>query len=250
MQVFCKYSEELELFLIQAVEYVISIYGNNLELDRLKAVELVRKEDYTYSTDGKTCDNGTKIVVTSRLYELLPNLDLQKLHGNEDFEALINTLYHEMIHVTDWKNMPILYSVVDEMDNSRYHLPGLFWLEYIAEKRSCVVERTSKMDLCEDFVNRNWRSYEFNYEDANEKNFYYLLKVIPYFMARTHDCKIRIEYLHKMKNTILRHFIEELDSEISNLERIGYFDDPEKLSGLYDVMDKYFRKFRRTFRYM
>lgn len=34
---------------------------------------------------------------------------------------------------------------------------------------------------------------------------------------------------------------------MENLEKILPFDEPDKLSGLYDIMDKYYKKFRHTY---
>ena len=142
MEIVCKYNKDLEIFLKQVVQYVIDNYGDNLKLNKLKIIELVKKEEFAYSTDGKTCDDGTKIIVTSRLYELLPTLNLQQLQGDENLEALINTLYHEMIHVTDWNNMPNLYSAVITMNNSKHYLPGLFWLVQRNKFLKCIFAMT------------------------------------------------------------------------------------------------------------
>lgn len=72
-------------------------------------------------------------------------------------------------------------------------------------------------------------------------------KVIPYFLARTIDLNIRKKYQGKIKNVLLDDYIRELRAEVENLEKILPFDEPDKLSGLYDIMDKYYKKFRHTY---
>lgn len=238
----------MQLFLCCTVEYVLEYYGASLKLDNLKTIELVPKETFSYSTDGKTCENGTKILVTSRLYELLPTLNITKLHDNPDFKMIINTLYHEMGHVNDWFQMPTLYSIVEEMNDAKHALPGLVWLEYIAEKRSCSTNLVPYTEFCDDFVSRRWNSNQFNYQQASERNFYYLIKSIPYFLARTLDSDLRLNYLSRMKNLLLKQFIEEIDAELNRLEYLPFFDTPEQLEPLYYILDTYFRKFRNTFK--
>lgn len=248
MQILCQYNQSMQLFLCHTVEYVLEYYGSNLQLDKLKAIELVPKETFSYATDGKTCEKGTKIIVTSQLYELLPTLNITNLHDNPNFKMIINTLYHEMGHVNDWLQMPILYSIVEEMDDAKHALPGLIWLEYIAEKRSCSTNLVPYTEFCDDFVSRRWNSNQFDYQQANERNFYYLIKSIPYFLARTLDSNLRLNYLSRMKNLLLKQFIEEIDTELYRLEHIPFFDTPKELEPLYLILDTYFRKFRSTFK--
>ena len=43
---------------------------------------------------------------------------------------IVNTLYHELGHISDWKDYPKLYSVADAIDNVKNGLPAFLWLEY------------------------------------------------------------------------------------------------------------------------
>lgn len=44
-------------------------------------------------------------MITSRLYDILPCLSIEKLENNPNFKMIVNTLYHEMGHITDWENI-------------------------------------------------------------------------------------------------------------------------------------------------
>lgn len=103
------------------------------------------------------------------------------------------------------------------------------------------------MEFCNQFVQRQWHAYYSSFDDLKESNFFYLNKVIPYFLARTIDLNIRKKYQGKIKNVLLDDYIRELRAEVENLEKILPFDEPDKLSGLYDIMDKYYKKFRHTY---
>ena len=84
IKIYCSYSQELHEFLNKAVELVMNKYGTQLNLITLKEIELIKKEEIPYETDGKVL-NASKIIVTSRLYELLPTLEVDALSGNDDF---------------------------------------------------------------------------------------------------------------------------------------------------------------------
>lgn len=73
MKVYCSYNQELHQFFNEVVELVVNRYGTQLNLTTLEEIELIKKEEIPYETDGKVL-SASKIIVTSRLYELLPNL--------------------------------------------------------------------------------------------------------------------------------------------------------------------------------
>lgn len=248
MRIKCQYNYELDIFLKQTVYFVIENYAYDLDLSNLKEIELVSKQAFKFNKDGEASENGTKIIVTSRLYEELPCLNINKLYtNNKSFQLIMSSLYHEMVHISDWRKYPNLYLGVQKMVGTKDILAGLIWLEYLAEKKSQMVFPTENSDFCNDFVKREWKSIKFNYEDATESNFIFLLKMIPYFMARTLDYNNRLQYSMKIKNLLLRDFIMELRQEFLKLEKLLPFDDTDKLSNLYKIMDSYFIKFKKEF---
>lgn len=50
-----------------------------------------------------------------------------------------------------------------------------------------------------------------------------------------------------MKNSLVKEFIIEVDKEIKNLEKEYPFDEPEKLQGLYNIINIFFNKFRDAY---
>ena len=83
------------------------------------------------------------------------------------------------------------------------------------------------------------RTKQFNYEDASMNNYFYLVKVIPYFLARSIDSMERADYLLRMRNPILKDFISDLNKEIKRIETIGLFDSVEPLRPLSQVINNY-----------
>lgn len=248
MKVFCSYNKEFHIFLNEVVELILNKYAFELNIDTLEEIELVNKKEYGYETDGRVIDCH-KIIVTSRLYELLPSLDLEKLDGNKDYASLKQTLYHEMGHINDMVLMPELYKCGFCKDNNRERIVSQFWLEYIAEKRSDGFEGIENFDLCNDFVKQSWEctmcSFNSNF---NSSNFAYLIKALPYFMATTKDVNIRNKYMNQLRNNLLKEFVDELDKEILTFEKLGLFDDVTVLFGLYNVINKFYKKFMTAFR--
>ena len=128
MRIFCQYNPQLDNFLHELVEYVLDLYGKQLLLDDLEEIEL--KEGLTGSSDGRVKDGGKKIVLSSRLFSLLPTYKVSELLENETYRHIANILYHEMGHVSDMKMMPQIYAVAQDLKKEEQMLPAFFWAEY------------------------------------------------------------------------------------------------------------------------
>lgn len=251
MKVFCSYDVRYDAFLKAVVKLTIDKYGSQLNIDSLKEIELINKNNLPYETDGKTL-NASKIIVTSRLYELLPNLEIDALEDNENYAMLRKTLYHEMGHINDMVVMPKLYNCVLKSFEGRNinadSITALFWVEYVAEKRTAFFENVYNLEICNDFVKRKWHcSIADPYARYGEKNFFYLTKLLPYFMARTNKKDLREYYLNWIENKLLIQYINEIDNEIRFLETKGVFDNVCFLKRLYTIIDKYYKAFMNKY---
>lgn len=248
MKIQCLYSEKYERFLEETVEYIIARWGNELDLSGLEIIELKESDKYQINSEGRTYNKGKNIVLSSDTYDQLDELAIEKMADSEKFKSIVNTIYHEMGHASDWKKMPQLYGMVEDNSESSLKIASLFWLEYLAEKRSSEKGLVNHNSFCEDFVTREWKAYRIDYNDIDTENFIYLCKILPYFMGRTIEQQKRTTYLTIMKNTLLKEMIVELDHEIKVLEVQYPFDDPEKLNDLYNILNQYCKKFKRAFR--
>ena len=156
MKIYCLYNQKFHDFLNEVVELILDKYGSQLNIDTLEEVELVNKNTFQYDTDGRVVDSH-KIIVTSRLYELLPSLDIKKLENNKEYKFLRQTIYHEMGHINDMVILPKLYNFAFSEDDSRERIVSQFWLEYIAERRTDGFEGVENFDLCNDFIKQGWK---------------------------------------------------------------------------------------------
>lgn len=250
MKIYCTYSQELHRFLNEVVKLVLDKYGSQLNINTLEEIELVNKRKYNYITDGKAYIG--RIEVTSRLYELLPILDVEELEDNNEYKLLRKTLYHELGHINDMTFMPKLYGMMfkdfQNGDVDLYSISILLWIEYVAEKRTVGFENVNDMELCDDFVKEKWECSKFEpcLSGSNE-NFYDLTKLLPYFIARTANEDIRDQYLDRIENSLVVDYVKEISIELDNLESKGTFDDPEVLRRLYEIIDKYFNVFMNRY---
>lgn len=238
---------ELDVFLKDVVEYTLGIFGEQLTLDALQEIELMDIKNFSYDTDGRTGNGGKKIFVNSRLYDKLPIYRIEELKENVDFIMIVNTMFHEMGHVTDWISMPSLYAAAENMSDGKAMIASVFWLEYLAEKRSSEEGLVDYMDYCDDFVRRKWSAYKLDFQNASESNFYYLNKALSYFMARTTNTSKRNRYLDKIINPLLKDYVIDVGKEIINLENQMPADDLSILDDLYEIMNKYYKEFRDRF---
>lgn len=106
--------------------YVFAIWRSGLYLDNLEEIELVDTKTFSYDTDGRTVPGGKKIILTLRLYAKIPVYDIQQLNNDENFKLIVNTLYHEMGHVSDMRTMPNIYAVASNSDNIEQCCPLSF----------------------------------------------------------------------------------------------------------------------------
>lgn len=247
VRVQCTYNQEYEIFLKAVVDYVIECWGDELDLSGVETIELVDISEFNYETDGKVYNEGKNILVTSRLYDELDVLDINKCKNSNTFKLIVGTLCHEMGHVSDWKKMPNLYRIVEENSTSAEGVASLFWLEYIVEKRNAEKNIVDHDSFCKDVAKSEWRAYKTDLERAGSDNFTYLCKVLPYFMGRTIDPQKRKKYMGIMRNRLVKEFVIELDREIKKLEKECPFDEPEKLRGLYNIINIFFNKFREAY---
>ena len=245
MKIFCQYNSQLDTFLKALVEYVLDLYGKQLLLDDLEEIEL--KESLPGSSDGRVEDGGKRIILSSRLFSLLPTYTVSYILENENYKLIANTLYHEMGHVSDMKMMPHIYAVAQDLEKEEQMLPAFFWAEYLAEKRSCSTNIIDYTAYCEDFSSCNWRAYKFDFDTGTEENFFYLCKALSYFMGRTTNLDMRRKFCAKMENPLLKDFVDSLETELFVLENQLPFDDVEKLSILAHIMNEYRSKFHQTF---
>ena len=251
MKVYCSYNEEYHQFLNKIVDSILEKYGSQLDISALEEIELINKKVLPYETDGKML-SSKKVIVTSRLYELLPTLEIEDLENNNDYKLLRKTLYHEMGHINDMTLMPKLYGMMfkdfQNGDVSLYSISILLWIEYVAERRTAGFENVNDMELCDDFVNEKWECSKFEpCLSGNSENFYDLTKLLPYFIARTVNEDIRDQYLDQIENRLVVDYVKEISIELDNLESKGTFDDPEVLRRLYEIIDKYFNVFMNRY---
>ncbi len=246
MKVICKYDRDLEAFLKKTVRYTLNKYGKDLNLSRLEKIELKSISEFEIETDGRSYD-GTTIIVTSRLYDTLPSHDIRKLKSNKDFRVIVNTLYHELGHISDWTEYPTIYKYGSEMEEPRRGLPALFWLEYLAEKRSFNTGENDKSDFCTQFVERKWHPYKCDFEHASIDNFFYLNKSLPYFIVGISDKNAYEYYIGQIDNKMLVEYIDELIQELNRLETLLPFDDVDILANLYKIMNDYYKRFKKKY---
>ena len=240
----CKYDEQLNLFLGNIVQYTLRKYAFKLDISSLREVELINVGELPIQTDGRVIDDS-KIILTSRLFDLLPNYEIERLYRNKNFKQIVCTLYHEMGHINDMKLYHKIYRAALESEDMKEVLPSFFWAEYLAEKRSTVIDLTAS-HFCESFLDITWNPISINESNATVDNFFYLNKVLSYFIARAENTDEK--FFDEIKDEILYKYVCELRVEIKGLLFKMPFDDIDLLKGLYELMNKYYKQFVRRSR--
>lgn len=242
MRVFCDYNQDFDRFLKTVVEYVMEKYSENLDLRNVEEIELVR-EVKNSPTDGRFSES--RIVVTERLFKMLPTLDISKLKGNGVFEEIVGALYHEMGHATDSVRMPALYSRVfngrcDELENWAIKA----FLEFVAERRTRFIG-TEEYDIyCESIKSALWNVYENNYpNDA----FFNCTMLFVYFIIKTDVKRNRNQFLGDDSSKLLLEYANVLEEALLAVYNQLPFNEIEKCIPIADVMRKYMPLFEQAY---
>ena len=241
MRVICAYNQEYDGFLRSVVEYVIHKYGDNLDLRNVEVIELIKKVGDSI-TDRRFL--GSRIVVTERLYKMLPTLDIGQLEGNAVFAEIVRVLYHEMGHATDMVRMPKMYTCVLHEDLTLENMATYLFLEYVAELRTQYVGINEYDAFCDSINVGEWNKYDVW---DSEAAFYYVSKLFVYFIIKTNAKGNRSEYLNDDKSQLLLEYVNALEHALQDVYSELPFDEVERCKPIVDVMKKYEPIFDRTY---
>lgn len=240
----CFYDSNLDLFLNQLVSNCIENYCSDLTLEHLDKIELLKNSDYPSESDARFCMNEKKIIINSRLFDSLPVYDIEKLSTNDDFKQITYTLCHELYHVSDSITYPNLYKIGSSTTNLWEALSILFWLEYLVEQKCHSRIGKTNCELYDEFENINFCCTEFNLETWGSENFFFFTKSLSYFVSMIMWENDGKEHLNNVKDSLLCEYIKELSEELSKLDQLDFFDTPEQLYDLQQIMKKYYSKAR------
>lgn len=194
-------------------------------------------------SDGRMTD-AHSILISSRLYNQLPTLDINNLQGNEKFQLIVRTLFHELCHISEITTMPKIHRYSFSHKNIGYMI-ALFWIEYIVERKTCAKINSQIDELCIDAAENDWSISKLNFTDADCSNYFYLTKVLAYVIARVRATGEMTIYLKTIRNPIVKSMIYELNKEVTHLEVLYPFDNMEILNEIKRLFEKYWESFKK-----
>ena len=239
MKVFCAYNHEYDRFLKSVVNYILCKFGDDLELNNIEEIELV-KELENKNSDGRY--QGNRIVLAERLYRSLPCLDISLVENSETFKGIVGTLYHEMGHATDMVRMPKLYNdvftafVAEDVSVDLYAV--YLFLEYVAERRSSVIHTKEHDEYCMTVESGSWNRYK---NAPAEMAFLFMSKILVYYIVRKEaSCDFKSCF---GKNKLIAEYVEALSEALNFTYSELPFDDKEKCSVIKNAMERYLPAF-------
>ena len=233
----CKFNKNYEVFLKLVYKYVVDNFAKDFNLSVLNKVEIV--PSLPCSSDGRI--EGTNILLSKRLYDLLPTLDLDLLRDNNDFDLIVSTLYHELCHLNERTILPNIHAICNRDDIDIDYFVAQFWIEYIVEIKTNAVFKRNKSKFCDDIALNEWKINKADYDTQNTTNYFYLIKVLPYALAYCHNQKS--DYVVQIKNPIVRNMVIELYDAISNVQNKYPVDDMNSLNEIKRIFSTYQKTF-------
>lgn len=238
--------KKYDSILVILVDRVISKYSDQLNIDSLEVIWLKDVKEFSLPIDGRSENRGKTIIITSRLFDLLSFDNAGNVVEDETYQALENTLYHEIGHLTDRGIFSEIYNIA-ENENSEWIdiVVSIIWIEYVAQKRTRINTKETR-EFCANFINMDWEPYRVDF-DPHSKSFSYLNKTIPYFMARA-ELIYGKYYMDNIENEVVRNYIVELQQELIKLEELIPFSEYKKLSRLKGIVEKYYMIFKKEYK--
>lgn len=233
----CKFNKNYEVFLKHVYEYVVENFAKDFNLSVLNKIEIV--PSLPCLSDGRI--EGTNILLSKRLYDLLPALDLDLLRDNNDFNFIVSTLYHELCHLNEQTILPNIHAICNRDDIDIDYFVAQFWIEYIVETKTNAIFKRNKSKFCDDIAINGWKINKADYDTQNTTNYFYLIKVLPYALAYCHNQKS--DYVAQIKNPIVRNMVIELYDAISNIQDKYPVDDMNSLNEIKRIFFTYQKTF-------
>ena len=233
----CKFNKNYEVFLKHVYEYVVENFAKDFDLSVLNKIEIV--PSLPCLSDGRI--KGTNILLSKRLCDLLPALDLDLLKDNNDFNFIVSTLYHELCHLNEQTILPNIHAICNRDDIDIDYFVAQFWIEYIVETKTNAIFKRNKSKFCDDIAINGWKINKADYDTQNTTNYFYLIKVLPYALASCHNQKS--DYVAQIKNPIVRNMVIELYDAISNIQDKYPVDDMHSLNEIKRIFSTYQKTF-------
>lgn len=171
-------SKERE-FIQKSIEFIRKNYSDKVHVEELRKVEIA--DSLPNSSSGRTY--GDKIILSRKngleMLEHIEKIDIDKIIEGED-RVLFSTIYHELWHVSTWKQYLSLYeSVLKDGEHDLYKaFASQFWIEYISHKETVFIESQDVMkQFCIIFSQKRWENMDDGY--------FYFMKSLPYYIVRS-----------------------------------------------------------------
>ena len=171
-------SKEKE-FIQKSIEFIQKNYSDKIHVEELRKVEIA--DSLSNNSSGRTY--GDKIILSRKngleRLEHIEKIDIDKIIEGED-RVLFSTIYHELWHVSTWKQYYSLYESVfkDGEKNPYKAVASQFWIEYTSHKETVFAESQDVMkQFCIIFSQKRWENMDDGY--------FYFVKALPYYIVRS-----------------------------------------------------------------
>lgn len=171
-------SKERE-FIQKSIEFIQKNYSDKICVEELHKVEIV--DSLPNNSSGRTYND--KIILSRKngleRLEYIKKIDIKKII-EDDNRVLFSTIYHELWHVSTWKQYRMLYeSALKDGERDPYKaFASQFWIEYISHRETVFMESQATMkQFCITFSEKRWENMDGGY--------CYFIKALPYYIVRS-----------------------------------------------------------------
>lgn len=204
-------------------------YSEKICISRLKKIEIVDKLDY--GSSGRSLVD--KIILSRKNGLDGVYFENEIPVNNIKLRMLISTIYHELWHISTWKDYEDMYGYIVNCEKGDLVIAYayMYWIEYIAHVETVFMEVPEIMNkFCNNFVSKKWSELEYGYS--------YFIKELPYYLIRSQYLNIFDDLTKEIRNNELKDTVFIFDKESKHLLHNNKISDREKANVIADLIVK------------
>lgn len=222
-----------EEFIDDVINYIVVKYSDKITINQLKKIEVV--DELPGGSSGRA-ERNKMILARKNGLEILNNkkYDESKIDADDGIKSMVSTIYHELWHISTWKQYEYMYEyVLDKKNDNITAYAFMFWIEYIANIETAFMEVENIMKkFCEKFVHKKWHRIEGGYS--------YFIKALPYYLAYSRYLNCFDEFTRYIEFQELRSAVLDFYKVSNNLLQDKKLQDIDKALVIKDMIKKLF----------
>ena len=241
---------EMENYLKVVVEYLKSNLCKEMNLSEVNSIKTVDRSRLPKNVDARS-EGDTIFLSIQSIRQAMESVNPSGLvaYLKKDIEEMqcrvvniLNNLYHEFCHMNERVVSPNLHNIIS--DEKHYtileKLVAHFWIEFVVECKSGEQHFRSEVQFCDSFVAAKWDIQYIKGNRDDMKDLYWLMYVMPYFIALCFINDCFDIYFKKISDEQIAILVKKLYVVCTDLYKGDSFDDYDTIKVIGEIFEETF----------